>query len=80
VKSDLCPAYAIAVALHPNMKRAYFREEWQQKPEWIARAEATVDSVWKETYRGYSAAHPSPVDAEPAVDDGASANQSSLSK
>jgi hypothetical protein len=76
----VCPAYTIAVALHPNMKRAYFREEWQQKPEWIARAEAAIDSVWKETYRGYSAAHPYPVNAEPAIDDGASANRSSLSK
>ena len=59
-KVDLCPAYVIAVALHPNMKHAYFREQWKEKPDWIACAESTVKKVWKESYRGYRAAHRSP--------------------
>ena len=40
------------------MKLAYFREEWQAKPEWIRQAELAVEKIWKSTYRGYSAAHP----------------------
>ena len=57
-KMDLCPAYAIAVALHPNMKLAYFREEWATKPDWVAGAVEAIEHRWHESYRGYSAAHP----------------------
>jgi len=56
-KTDLCPAYAIAVALHPNMKLAYFHEEWAAKPDWIAGAVESIDHRWHESYRGYSTAH-----------------------
>lgn len=55
-KTDLCPGYAVAMALHPNMRFAYFREEWQTRPEWIEQAERTVKEIWKTTYCGYSAA------------------------
>jgi len=58
VRDNLCPAYAIAVALHPNMKLAYFHEEWAAKPNWIAGAVESIDHCWHESYRGYSAAHP----------------------
>jgi len=42
------------------MKHAYFREQWKEKPDWIAFAESSVEKVWKESYRGYCAAHRSP--------------------
>ena len=58
LKTELCPAYTIAVALHPNMKLSYFREEWKDRPEWIASAVTTVDDVWKTCYRGYGVANP----------------------
>ncbi|KAI5852082.1 hypothetical protein BZA05DRAFT_444643 [Tricharina praecox] len=54
--------------------------EWKEKPEWIATAEETVGSVWKEFYRGYSTAHPSPAIAPPETTEGASNRSSSLDK
>ena len=39
------------------MKFAYFREEWQTKPEWIAHTEDAVFRVWKDSYCGYSATY-----------------------
>jgi hypothetical protein len=50
------------------MKCAYFREQWKEKPDWIAFAETSVDNVWKESYRGYRVARQSPVLAEPPAD------------
>ena len=45
------------MALHPNMKFNYFQEEWKNRPEWIVSAEAIVQTVWKSSYKGSSAAH-----------------------
>jgi hypothetical protein len=40
------------------MKLAYFREEWAAKPDWIVGAVEATEHRWRESYRGYSAAHP----------------------
>ena len=58
LKTQLCPAYTIVVALHPNMKLLYFREEWKDRSEWITLAETVVDDVWKICYPGYGVANP----------------------
>jgi len=41
-KVDETPVYASAIALNPEMKLQWFREEWEERPNWISGAECAV--------------------------------------
>jgi hypothetical protein len=43
---DDTPVYYSAIALHPEMKLQWFRDEWQDCPSWIAAAESAVRHDW----------------------------------
>jgi hypothetical protein len=45
-KIDETPVYYSAIALHPEMKLQWFRDEWQDRPLWIAAAESAVRHHW----------------------------------
>jgi hypothetical protein len=73
-KTDLCPAYTVALALHPCLKLKYLRDEWQDRPEWIELAETTLQRVWETDYRGRAEAQENAaaglgLEAGPAEDD-----------
>jgi hypothetical protein len=51
VLTDLSPVYYAAVALIPEMKLQYFREEWKDRPDWTTTAENAVTRVWEEGYK-----------------------------
>jgi hypothetical protein len=44
-KLDDSPYYYAATSLHPYYK-AYFRQSWRDKPDWIARGEAGLQQLW----------------------------------
>jgi hypothetical protein len=68
--TDLCPAYTVALALHPCLKVKYLRDEWKDWPEWIEVAETTLQRVWETSYRGRTATQEDAADLQPApVDD-----------
>jgi len=48
---DESPAYYAAVSLHPEMKFAYFEQEWRQWPYWINKAKEDVIRFWENEYR-----------------------------
>jgi hypothetical protein len=69
--TDLCPAYIVAVALDPHMKLAYFREEWKDTPEWIEKAQQTLEQIWTTSYRGsHGGATVAPEEREPEPEQG----------
>jgi hypothetical protein len=45
-KIDETPVYYSAIALHPEMKWQWFRDEWQDGPSWNAAAESAVRHHW----------------------------------
>jgi len=45
-KVDETPVYYSAIALQPEMKLQWFREEWEGRPSWIAGAELAVRKHW----------------------------------
>jgi hypothetical protein len=49
---DRSPVYYAAVALHPEMKFEYFEQEWEDKPDWIARAKSETKRLWERDYKG----------------------------
>lgn len=44
------PAYYAAVALHPAYRWQFFNETWEEKPQWIHDAKASVQKVWDDEY------------------------------
>jgi len=51
-KTDVCPAYVVAVALNPGMKMEYFDVQWDKRPDAINLAKNTLNSMWVNTYKG----------------------------
>ncbi|KAF8245491.1 hypothetical protein K440DRAFT_555695 [Wilcoxina mikolae CBS 423.85] len=47
--ADLQPSLYAVVALHPDMKLKYFRNEWKAGPEWIEAAVSTATYLWEKT-------------------------------
>lgn len=48
---DETPIYYAALALHPAYRWAYFEEQWDSHPDWIAKAKEMVKDVWITDYR-----------------------------
>jgi hAT family C-terminal dimerisation region len=48
---DSSPVYAAAVVLNPQNKWDYFEMSWRDNPEWIARAEESVEELWLTMYK-----------------------------
>ena len=65
---DQSPVYAAAVVLNPEHKCDYFRTNWTEHPEWIARAEESVRDFWQTTYK--NSTHISEAEVEHAKDSG----------
>jgi hypothetical protein len=51
VKSDQSPAYVAAVVLDPSWKWSYFKQHWQDNPDWIAAAQMAVENLWITEYK-----------------------------
>jgi hypothetical protein len=45
------PVYSAATVLNPSLKWTYMEKTWEDKKEWIERAKARVEQLWKETYK-----------------------------
>ena len=43
---DDAPVYVAALALHPRYKMRWIKKKWQDRPEWITAAEASVEELW----------------------------------
>lgn len=50
-KLDESPAYAAAILLHPEHKSQFLKRHWKETPNWIARAEEAVKSLWLTRYK-----------------------------
>jgi hypothetical protein len=48
---DDCPAYYAALALHPAYRWDYFERTWQEKPDWIEKAQSCVRRLWLDEYK-----------------------------
>jgi hypothetical protein len=53
-KVDETPIYYSAIALHPEMKLQWFREEWEEHPNWISAAECAVPNHWSSEFQSNS--------------------------
>lgn len=56
-KTDESAAYYAAVVLNPELKYAWFKQEWKeneeaQKNNWLAGVKEEVEALWQEEYRG----------------------------
>lgn len=51
---DETPVYHCAMALHPEMKLQWFREEWEECPNWISVAECAVQNHWSTEFQSKS--------------------------
>jgi hypothetical protein len=40
--------YCIATALHPRLRLLWFKDKWSRWPDWAKKAEASIESVYKE--------------------------------
>jgi hypothetical protein len=49
--TDQSPVYAAAVVLNPEHKLDYFKINWEEYPDWIERAEKSVEDLWLTTYK-----------------------------
>ncbi|KAK8106569.1 reverse transcriptase [Apiospora kogelbergensis] len=50
-KLDETPIYYIALALHPGYGWAWFEDQWEARPGWVAHAKAIVRGVWETEYQ-----------------------------
>lgn len=48
---DQSPAYYLSVALHPQMKLKYLKEEWSERPEWFESAQRTAEDYWSNRFK-----------------------------
>ena len=48
---DETPIYYAALALHPAYRWDYFETQWDNRPDWIARAKEMVKDVWVTDYK-----------------------------
>lgn len=51
-KTEVCPAYIVAVLLNPGMKIEYFKVQWNHPPDAINLAKSIVNNMWVNTYKG----------------------------
>ncbi|KAK8011989.1 isochorismatase [Apiospora arundinis] len=51
VQLDETPIYYIALALHPGYGWAWFEDQWEARPGWVAHAKAIVRGVWETEYQ-----------------------------
>jgi len=51
-KTEVCPAYIVAVALNPGMQLEYFDVQWSERPDAVNLAKHTVNDMWLKTYKG----------------------------
>jgi len=49
--TDLASAMLAAVALRPEMKYEYFKDEWKEQPAWIGAAHTKIENLWQSIYR-----------------------------
>jgi len=40
----------VAVALHPEMKYEYFKDEWKDQPAWIIATRTKIENLWQSIY------------------------------
>ncbi|OAQ67504.1 transposase [Purpureocillium lilacinum] len=45
------PVYSAATVLHPSLKLAYMERTWKDRNDWVERAKARVEQLWRETYK-----------------------------
>lgn len=45
------PVYSAATVFNPSLKWAYMEKTWEDKTEWVDRANARVGQLWRETYK-----------------------------
>ncbi|KAF1732496.1 hypothetical protein CRV24_006384 [Beauveria bassiana] len=45
------PVYSAATVLNPSLKWAYMERTWREKEEWVERAKARVEQLWREAYK-----------------------------
>jgi hAT family C-terminal dimerisation region len=48
---DETPIYYTALALHPAYRWDYFEEQWDNHPDWVAKAKEMVKDVWVTDYK-----------------------------
>lgn len=48
---DKSPVYASAIVLNPEHKLDYFETNWEEQPEWISKAEESVEDLWRTMYK-----------------------------
>jgi len=47
---DDTPVYVAALALHPRYKMRWIKMMWKNRPEWVQKAEASINDLWA-TYK-----------------------------
>jgi hypothetical protein len=45
------PVYSAATVLHPSLKWAYMEKTWEDRVEWVEKAKARVEQLWRKTYK-----------------------------
>jgi len=44
-KTEVCPAYIVAVAFNPGMKLEYFEVQWSERPDAVNLVKHTVNDM-----------------------------------